>query len=189
MKHLIFITLLFLNLNLFAQKPCDLSANVNDSIGTYKATKDYIVNEHNFAGNSSYLFFSLVLTDGLPTLNVQTIQKSKDFIKANCLDKNSKIYLQLENGKIITLIHIDENNCGTSVRDDKSFNNIITTGVFLFMKDTFEDLKSSPVSFMRIKYTTETTDYIFKKELKSEMDGQVYEPGNYFMNTLHCITN
>lgn len=189
MKHLIFITLLFLNFNSYAQKPCDFSVNVTDSIGTYKSTKDYIVHERNFAGNSGYVFFTLVLTDGLPTLNVQTIQKSKDFIKANCLNKNSKIYLQLENGKIITLIHIDQENCGTSVRDDKSFNNRITSGIFMFMKDTFEDLKSSPVSFMRIKYTTETIDYIFKKELKSEMDGQVYEPANYFMNTLHCIIN
>jgi hypothetical protein len=189
MKHLIFITILFLNLNLFAQKPCDFSVNVTDSIGSYKATKDYLVCERNFGGNSSYLFFSLVLTDGLPTLNVQTIQKSKDFMRANCLDKNSKIYLQLDNGKIITLVHIDQENCGTSVRDDKSFNNRITSGIFMFMKETFEDLKSSPVSFMRIKYTTETIDYIFKKELKSELDGQIYEPENYFINTLHCLNN
>ena len=189
MKHLIFILLLLVNFHLLAQKPCDLSVNVNDSIGTYKATKDYIVHERNFAGNSGYVFFSLVLTDGMPTLNVQTIQKSKDFIKANCLDKNSKVYLQLENGKIITLIHIDQENCGTSIRDDNGFNNRITTGIFMFMKDTFEALKSSPVSYMRIKYTTETIDYIFKKQLQSEMDGQVYEPGTYFINTLHCIEN
>ncbi len=35
-----------------------------------------MINEKNFAGNSSYIFYSLALTDGLPTLTVQLIQKS-----------------------------------------------------------------------------------------------------------------
>jgi hypothetical protein len=45
-------------------------------------------------------FCTLSLTDGLPTLTVQSIQKSKDFMKANCFD-NSKLILQLNNGKIL----------------------------------------------------------------------------------------
>ncbi|MET0946286.1 MAG: hypothetical protein ABWY22_12815 [Flavobacterium sp.] len=189
MKHLIFISILLLNLNLFAQKTCEYTANVNDSIGSYKTTKEYIVHERNFAGNTNYLFFSLALTDGLPTLNVQSIKKSKDFIKTNCLDKNSKIYLQLDNGKIITLVHVDQENCGVSITDNERFNNRITTGSFMFMKDSFADLKSSPVSFMRIKYTTETVDYALKKQLKSEMDGLWYEPATYFMDFLKCVEN
>lgn len=187
MKSSIFIAFLILQFNLYAQKPCELSSNVTDSIGSYKATKDYLVYERNFAGTSSYAFFSLVLTDELPTLNVQFITKSKSFIKANCLDKNSKIYLQLNNGKIVTLVHIDEESCGTSVRDDKGLNNRVMTGYFMFLKDSFEDLKSSPVSVMRVKYATESVDYIFKSELISEMDGKSYNPDNYFIETLHCI--
>ncbi len=189
MKQLIFTLFILFSLNSIAQKPCDFDANVNDSIGSYKSTRDYLMSEKNFGGNSNYLFFSLESTDGLPTLSVQTIQKSKSFIKAYCLDKNSKIYLQLQNGKIITLLHIDQENCGTSVRDVNNFDNRITAGVFMFMKNTFEDLKSSPVSFMRIKYTTETVDYVLKKEYKAEMDGLYYQPENYFINTLHCIEN
>lgn len=189
MKHLIFSIFLLFGLNSIAQKPCDFEANVIDSLGNYKSTKSYLMSEKNFGGNSNYLFFSLESTDGLPTLNVQTIQKSKSFMKAYCLDKNSKIYLQLQSGKIITLIHIDQENCGTSVRDTNGFDNRITTGVFMFMKNTFEDLKSSPISLMRIKYTTETVDYVIKKEFKSEMDGLYYHPENYFIDGLHCIEN
>lgn len=187
MKYIITITLLFFSLNIFAQKPCDYSTNVNDSIGTYKSTKEYIVNEKIFGGNSSYIFYSLALTDGLPTLTVQLIQKSKGFIKANCFDKNSKLFLQLNNGKIITLIHIDQENCGTMIRDEKGFDNRVNSGIFMFMKDSFQDLKSSPVSMMRIKYLTDTEDYVFKKEFKSELTNEIYNPENYFIDNLKCI--
>ena len=110
-----------------------------------------------------------------------------DFIKANCFDKNSKIYFQLNNGKIITMLHINSESCGTMVKDDKGFNNRILTGYFLFIKDSFQDLKSSPISFMRIKYATETVDYVFKSDLLSEMDSKTYNPDTYFINYLKCI--
>ena len=187
MKQVIIIALFFITGNLFAQTPCDYSVNVTDSIGTYKATKEYMICERNFAGNSSYIFYSLALTDGLPTLNIQLIQKSKSFLKANCFDKNSKLFLQLHNGTIITLLHIDQENCGTMIRDDKGYDNRVITGAFMFMKGSFEELKNSPVSMMRIKYLTESEDYVLKKEFKSELDNQVYEPETYFINNLHCI--
>ena len=187
MKHLIALTLFLFSFNVFAQKPCDYSTNVNDSIGTYKSTKEYMISEKNFAGNSSYIFYSLALTDGLPTLTVQLIQKSKDFIKANCFDKNSKLFLQLNNGKIITLIHIDQENCGTMIRDDKGFDNRVNSGIFMFMKGSLEELKNSPVSMMRIKYLTDTEDYVFRKEFKSELTNEIYFPENYFIDNLKCI--
>lgn len=188
MKYLLSLTILLLTFSMNAQNPCDFSTDVKDSIGQYKSTRDYLVYERNFAGTSANMYFVLALTDGLPTLNVQLIQKSRDFIKANCFDKNSRIYLQLDNGKIVTLIHIDQDDCGSSVRNNE-LNNRILSGFFLFPKETFNDLKSSPVSLMRIKYSTETVDYIFKSELKSEMDGKTYHPSEYFINTLHCLDN
>ncbi|MFV8370005.1 hypothetical protein [Flavobacterium sp. LB2R40] len=187
MKHCFALSLFLFTSILFAQKPCEYSSNVTDSIGTYKATKEYMISEKHFGGNSSYIFYSLALTDGLPTLSVQFIQKSKDFLKANCFDKNSKLYLQLNNGKIITLIHIDQENCGTMLRDEKGFDNRVNSGIFMFIKDSFEDLKNSPVSMMRIKYLTDTEDYIFKKEFKSELNNEIYNPETYFINTLQCI--
>ncbi|TRX35134.1 hypothetical protein FNW52_11960 [Flavobacterium sp. ZT3R18] len=187
MKYTLILILSFLSFTLFAQKPCEYTANVSDSIGTYKSTTEYLISEKIFAGNSNYIFYSLALTDGLPTLNVQFIQKSKDFMKVNCFDKDSRIYLQLQNGKIVTLVHVDQDNCGTMIRDDKGYDNRVKSGIFMFQKDNYEDLKISPVSIMRIKYSTDNVDYVFKKEFTSELDGKVYRPETYFIDNIRCI--
>jgi hypothetical protein len=172
---------------LWAQSPCEYTQNISDSIGTYKTTKDYLVFERNFAGNASYLFNSITVTDGVPVLNVQFIEKSSDFIKAKCLDANSKLFIQLQNGKIVTLIHTQQESCGSLVRDEKGINNRIMTGTFLFRKDDYQALKDNPVSFIRIKFATDVVDYVYKKALKSELDGQLYAPEDYFMHIFPCI--
>ena len=187
MKQIVLVFFLLVFTQISAQKTCDYSVNVQDSIGTYKLTREYMIYEKNFAGNKGYIFLSLASTDGTPSLNVQIIQKSKEFMKANCFDKNSKLYFQLNNGKFVTLIHIDEENCGTMVRDNDGFDNRLLVGNFMFLKGSFEDLKSSPVSLMRIKYFTDLQDYVFRKEFTSEMNNQIYQPENYFINYLHCI--
>jgi hypothetical protein len=186
MKHVLAIAIFLFSLQSFAQKPCEYTTDVTDSIGTYKSTKEYMIAEKNFAGTSSYIFFSLAVADGMPLLNVQLIQKSKDFMKANCFDKNSKLFLQLNNGKVVTLIHMDQENCGTMLRDDKGFDNRLTQGTFMFMKDSFEELKKSPVSMMRIKYLTDTEDYVLKKQFTSELNNEVYEPETYFIQNIDC---
>ncbi len=189
MKKLLLTALFFLSLNTFAQKDCDYATNIKDSLGTYKLTKEYLISEKIFAGTSSYIFYTLSLTDGLPTLNVQLIQKSKGFIKANCFDKNSRLYLQLNNGKVITLVHTNLEYCGSMIRDENGFDNRVIVGNFMFMKGTMEDLKSSPLSLMRIKYLSDTEDYIVKKQLVSELNGKTYQPETYFINNLKCIEN
>lgn len=186
MKHVLAVAIFLFSLQSFAQKPCEYTTDVTDSIGTYKSTKEYMIAEKNFAGTSSYIFFSLAVADGMPLLNVQLIQKSKGFMKANCFDKNSKLFLQLNNGKVVTLIHMDQENCGSMLRDDKGFDNRITPGTFMFMKDSFEELKKSPVSMMRIKYLTDTEDYVLKKQFTSELNNEVYEPETYFIQNIDC---
>ena len=187
MKKLLSLTFLLFSTLLFAQKPCEYSANVSDSIGTFKETRDYIMSEKHFGSSSSYIFFALQSTDGMPSLKVQVIQKSKDFISVNCFDKSSRIVLQLTNGKIVTFLHLDQENCGTLIHTQDQTSNRVTTGNFVFMKGSIEDLKSAPISIMRIKYLTGTDDYVVKQELVSEMDGKLYEPGSYFQNYLKCI--
>lgn len=187
MRFLALIILFSFSSIAFAQKPCDYSMNVVDSTGQYRVTKDYLVYEKVFAGNSSYIFNSIAVSDGVPTLNVQFVEKSFDFIKSKCFDKNSKIYIQLENGKIVTLIHIDKESCASMVRDENGMNNRLLTGYFLFKKDDFEYLKHSPVSYIRFRFTTETADYIYKKNLNAELDGNTYQPATYFMDYFHCI--
>lgn len=187
MKYLIFSMAFLFSTLTFAQKPCDFTTNVVDSIGSYKATKEYLVFEKNFAGKSTYIFNSIVISDDTAILNVQFIEKSLDFIKVKCLDKNSRLYLQLENNKIITLAHTNEEICGSMVRDDKGMNNRVLTGYFKFRKEDYSDLKQYPVSFIRVKFAGDVEDFITRKAIKSELDGALYEPDSYFMNYLHCI--
>jgi len=187
MKFLIFsLTFLYTTLA-FAQRPCEFVTDVVDSIGSYKATKEYLMYEKNFAGNSSYVFNSIVISDGLPILTVQFLEKSNDFIKVKCFDKNSRLYIQLENNKIVTLFHIEQESCGSLVRDDKGMNNRVLTGYFMFQKADYEDLKKSPVSLIRVKYATDLTDFIIRKAMKSELNGALSEPDTYFINYLHCL--
>ena len=183
-----FLTVFLLTVTItWAQKPCDFTTNVTDSIGNYKATKEYLMYERNFAGNSSYLFHSIVITDGLPILNVQILEKSEGFIKAKCFDKNSKLFIQLENNKIITLLHLNQESCGTLVRDEKGINNRVLTGYFIFPKGDYEDLKKIPTSMIRIKFATDQADYIIRKAIKSEIDGSLTEPDKYFIDYFHCV--
>ncbi|AWG22250.1 hypothetical protein FFWV33_12340 [Flavobacterium faecale] len=187
MKKILTSFFLFATVALFAQKDCDYSINVNDSLGIYKVTNEYLMSEKIFAGKSEYIFFSLVTDNGLPALTVNLIQKSKAFLSANCFDKNSKLYLQLQNGKVITMVHQDKESCGSLIRDPNGFDNRVTIGTFLFVKGTMEELKSSPINLMRIKYLTTIEDYVVKKEITSEMNQKVYQPETFFMDYLQCI--
>lgn len=189
MKNLIAVLLLITSGHLFAQKACEYSENIKDSIGTYKLTKEHIFFENNFGGNSNYMFFALALTDGTPSVQISFIQKSKDFIKAKCFDKNSRLILQLNNGVVVSLLHDNSESCGTMVRDSNGFDNRILTANFLFIKGSIEELKKSPVNLLRIKYLTDLEDYVIKKEFTAELDSKVYQPSSYFINNLPCIDN
>ncbi len=187
MKKIMQLSLLMLSTIIYSQKPCEYSSNVKDSIGTYKSISDYLVYENIFAGKSSYIFLGLESTNGTPALKVNFIRKSKEFLNAKCFDKNSKLFFQLNNGKIITLLATDKESCGNLIRDDKGYDNRVLSGTFMFIKGSFEELKSSGVNLMRIKYLSEIEDYIIKKEIKSELNGQQYQPESLFINYLHCI--
>ncbi len=186
MKKTLIILFILTTITTFAQKDCEYSSNIKDSIGSYKATRDYVMHEKVFGNSQTSLFFSLINADGLMSLNLQMVQKSADFIPAKCLDKNSKIYLQLSNGKVITLIGITQETCGNSVRNNNE-NCRILTGYFLFMKETLDDLKTYPISFFRIKFAGETNDYVAKEILVSEVDKKTYNPDHFFMDYLKCV--
>ena len=184
MKRILF--LLLAALPAFAQDPCEISEDIADSLGTYKSTRDYLMHEKVFGNNRTLLYFSLVQSDGMPMVNLQLIQKSPEFIAANCLDKNSRLFLQLDNGKIVPLIHVDQENCGTTVRVD-NVNNRVHSGYFMFTKDTYEELKKSKISLLRIKYATGTSDYALRSEFTAESDGKTYDPQSYFIKALKCF--
>lgn len=189
MKNFVLSLFLLLNLSVFAQKPCEIDTNVTDSLGTYKLLKQAIIFERSFAGNSTNFFFALSKNNGVLGLETQILLRSSNFIKANCFDLNSRIYLQLNNGKIVTLLYNGNETCGTLLRNDKNLNSRIMSGSFLFSKENYDALKESPVTFMRVKYSGETIDYPFKTTFISELDKKVYQPENYFIDYLKCIEN
>ncbi len=189
MKLLIMSLLLGISFTISAQED-DCKYNItttNDGV-ELKATQEYLMYEKVFAGTSQFMFFSLSNNDGMPVLNYQYLAKGKDFPKVYCIDKNSRIYLQLANGKIVTLVSASEDECGGLVYDSGEQNNIrILTASFLFTKGSLEDLEKSPITFIRVKYVTDTVDYNIKKELQSEGMSKQYFPERYFINTLKCI--
>lgn len=187
MKNLILALFLLVNLSVYAQKPCELDINLKDSIGSYKSTKQYMVFERSFAGNSTHIFFALTETNGVLGVEVQSLQRSSEFVKAMCFDANSKVFMQLQNGKIVNLLHVDKEDCGILLRDDKKVNTRVLTGSFVFSRENYEDLKVSPVTFMRIQYAGETIDYPFRSGFVSELNKTMYEPETYFMKNIKCI--
>ncbi len=189
MKKIVLALLLFASLSTFAQKPCEMDANVSDSLGTYKSTKQFIIFERSFAGNSTDILFALTNNNGILGLETQIIRRSSGFIKANCFDAGSKIYLQLNNGKIITLWYVGNDTCGTLITNENNPSSRVMSGSFVFSKENYQELKVSPVTFMRIKFAGETVDYPFKTEFTAELDKKTYEPENYFINYLKCIEN
>lgn len=189
MNKIIVALLLFFNTIVWAQKPCEIDTDVTDTLGSYKVTKQAVIFERSFAGNSTNILFALTNTNNVLGIELQQIQRSTDFIKANCFDSNSRIYLQLNNGKIITLFYVGNETCGSMIRNDKDQNTRILGGSFVFSKDNFEALKESPVTYMRIKYASETLDYPLRTGFVSELDKKMYEPEKYFIDYIKCIEN
>ncbi|WP_313807711.1 hypothetical protein [Flavobacterium sp.] len=93
----------------------------------------------------------------------------------------------MANGKIVTLLSSEE-VCSQLTYDDKDKNNIrILNHYFLFTKDGFEDLKKYPVTLMKVKYLTESKDYVFQKELNSNIMNKKFTPETYFIDNLKCV--
>jgi hypothetical protein len=190
MKIVFLVISLFVTTLTFAQKDCEFTTNINDSIGSYKETVAVLMHEKVFGGKSTYIFFSLINNDETPLLKMQKIVKSDGFIGAQCLDNQSKIYLQLQNGKIVTLVNSDQESCGNLIRlEDQKLSTRILSANFLFLKGSFEDLKTSPISIIRIRFATETEDIVVKKELLSELTNQTSNPENYFIENINCVVN
>ncbi|WP_333809033.1 hypothetical protein [Flavobacterium sp.] len=188
MKNLLSL-LLLLTLSVNAQKKdCIYDVEEKTDSTSLKVLPNVLMHEKIFGNTSEYLFFALLNNDGTPMLSIQQLQKSKDFIKTNCIAKNSKIVIQLLNGKIITLLSSDEEACSVLTYDAKEKNNIrILTGYFYFTKTNYEELKNSPISLMRIQFAGETIDYVLKSVLNSETLKTKSNPDRYLMEFLKCV--
>jgi len=187
MKYLIIF--FFVSAFAFAQKPCEFDFEVkNDSID-YRETKKHLIYERNFGKKSNYVFVSLVNDAGYMILNYQKVQKSDSFIETECFDKNTRMYLQLSNGKIYTLMHTENDVCSARVPDLENKNNIrVLNTSFFFMRDDFEDLKKFPVSILQIRFAMgDKMSYVMEKELVSTNLEDTSFPEKIFIDYFHCI--
>lgn len=134
------------------------------------------------------IHFVLINNNGVPTLNLQFLQTSKDFISASCLDKTSRIVFQLANGKIVTLVCNTDEICNNLIYNETEKSNIrILDGYFLFTPNNYEELKKSSINLMRIQFTNGSKDFVIKKEIKSELLNTTYYPENIFIDYLNCV--
>ncbi|KAF2519231.1 hypothetical protein E0W68_05535 [Flavobacterium salilacus subsp. salilacus] len=188
MKNWFIILLIAVSTTTIAQTDCNYTVENTEDGTELKTTGEQMMYEKVFGNSSQFIFFSLTNSGGTPLLNFQLLSKSKDFPQLYCLDKTSKIHLQLTNGKVVTLINALDNQCAGLVYDSMEKNNIrILSSTFLFTKGSLEELEKSTITFIRVKYTTETIDYPIRSELNSETMKKQYFPDKYFMNYLKCI--
>jgi len=173
-----------------AQKTCEFDFEIkNDSID-YRETKKHLVYERIFGKKTNYAFISLVNDGGYLMMNFQKVQKSDSFIETECFDKETRIYLQLTNGRIYTLLHIDKDVCSVRVPDiDNNNLNIRALNTsFFFKEDDYEDLKKYPVTLLQIRFATgEKSSYVMEKELVSKNLEITSYPERIFVDYYPCI--
>ncbi len=189
MRVFLLFILLFSGISLYAQKPCEYDFEVkNDSIN-FRETKKQLIYEREIGKKTNYAFVSLINDNGYIMLNFQKIQKSDTFIETECFDKESRIFLQLSNGKIYTLIHMDKEVCSARYPDvDNKLNIRVLNTFFYFTKDDFEDLKKYPVNIMQIRYgANDKTTYVMEKQIVSKNLNVTSHPESIFLNNYYCV--
>jgi hypothetical protein len=184
-----FIILLLTSFSLSGQtKNCVYDVEEKTDSTSIKIMKEQLFTEKVFGSKKEFIQATLLNSNGVPTLGLQIIEKNTIFIPTKCIDKNSKVILQLENGKIITLLSVNEEICSTlNYISEEKANVRILNAYFVFTKHNYEDLKKSPVSLMRIQFSGDKQDYIIQKEIQSELLKDTFHPNRLFMDYLECV--
>lgn len=188
MKQLLPLLFLGTFLSTAQVKNCEYEVDEKTDSTSFKMIPHKLISEKIFGNHTEFLFFSLISDNDIPMLSVQLLQKSKDFIPATCFNKNTKINLQLDNGKIITLISANDEACSNLSYDTENQNNIrILTGYFYFTTSNYEDLKTSAISLLRLQFIGESKDYVVKTEMDSEILKVKSKPASFFIEYLKCL--
>lgn len=181
--------LLLTNLSFSQDKACDFEIDVATDTSSTRVLKDKIIDESVFGNTSSFLTFKMFEVDGVLGLNFQYLQKSKDFLTPICIDKNTKVYLELSNGKQVKLINSsDTETCNELQYDALNKNNVrVLNGFFYFTPENFQDLKTEKVYLVKITATTGDVNFVIKPTLNSEIYKTKSTPDTYFMDYLKCL--
>lgn len=181
--------LLITNLSFSQVKACDFEIDVATDTSSTRVLKDKIIDESIFGNTTSFLTFKLFEVDGLLGVNFQYLQKSKDILSPICIDKNTKIFLDLSNGKQVKMINSTEiETCNELQYDAVNKNNVrVLNGIFYFSPENFQDLKTEKVYLIKIAANTGDVNFVIKPELNSEIYNEKSTPDTYFIDYLKCL--
>ena len=99
-----------------------------------------------------------------------------------------KLFFQLSNGKIYTLINANEGSCDKFIyNESEKENNRFLEANYLFLKNDFEDLKKYSISLMKINFSSGAVDYVLPKEIISEKVEAISRPEDFFRDNFDCI--
>lgn len=187
--HKIYFALILIGLLSTAQnKDCVYDFEEKTDSTSIKIIEPKIIHEKIFGNTTEIIQFELINQNNIPIVKLQQIQKSTEFIPLSCINKKSKIFFQLQNGSIVTLISVTDDACGVYNYLAETKSNIrVIDSYFAFTKNNYNQLKESPISLMRIQFADGSKEYVIKDKHTSELQKVEVEPSKVFMNYLHCI--
>ena len=181
--------LLLINLSFSQDKLCAFETNIVTDTSSTRVLTDEIIDEYIFCITTSFLTFKMFEADGILGINFQYLQKSKDFLTPICIDKNTKIVLELANGKQVKLVNsTDLTTCNELQYDAINKNNLrVLNGFFYFSPENFTDLKTEKVYLIKITANTGDVNFVIKPYLNSEIYKTKSKPDTYFIENLKCL--
>jgi hypothetical protein len=183
------VLLILTNLSFAQDKACEFEIDIATDTSSTRVLKDKIIDESVFGNTTSFLTCKLFEVDGILGVNFQYLQKSKDFLSPICMDKNTKIFLELSNGKQVKLVNsTDLETCNELQYDAINKNNLrVLSGFFYFTPENFIDLKTEKVYLIKIAANTGDVNFVVKPELNSEIYKTKSTPDTYFIDNLKCL--
>lgn len=184
------LTLFFiLNISFSQDKLCDFETNIVTDTTSTRVLTDEIIDESIFGNTTSFLTFKMFEVDGILGVNFQYLQKSKDILAPICIDKNTKILLELSNGKQVKLVNSSSiESCNELQYDSVNKNNLrVLSGFFYFSPDNFADLKTEKVYLIKITAATGDVNFVIKPQINSEIYKTKSTPDTYFIENLKCL--
>jgi len=181
--------LLLTNLSFSQNKACDFEVDEATDTSSTRVLNEKIVDESIFGNTTSFLTFKLFEVDGVLGVNFQYLQKSKDVLPPICIDKNTKMILELSNGKQVKLINsTGTETCNELQYDAVNKNNLrVLDGFFYFAPENFTDLKTEKVYLIKITANTGDVNFVIKPTLNSEIYKTKSTPDTYFIDYLKCL--
>ena len=181
--------LLLINLSFSQDKLCAFETNIVTDTSSTRVLTDEIIDEYIFGNTTSFLTFKMFEADGILGINFQYLQKSKDFLTPICIDKNTKIVLELANGKQVKLVNsTDLTTCNELQYDAINKNNLrVLNGFFYFSPENFTEKKKKKVYLIKITANTGDVNFVIKPYLNSEIYKTKSKPDTYFIENLKCL--